>query len=73
MAYVPLSLLEREEICVALTGDPVVSCAAIGVRIGRHPATIGRELARDGGRASYRASTAHADACVRRARPRDLT
>lgn len=71
MAYVPLSLLEREEIRVALTEDPVVSCAAIGVRIGRHPTTISREFARNGGRACYRAAIADAVALTRRARPRD--
>lgn len=68
MAYVPLSLLEREEIRVALTEDVAVSCAAIGRRIGRHPTTISRELERNGGRACYRAAIA--DACATRARTR---
>lgn len=71
MAHVPLSLLEREEILVALTEDPVVSCSVIGARIGRHPTTIGRELTRNGGRGCYRAAAADADALARRARPRD--
>ena len=70
MAYVPLSLLEREEIRVALTEDLVVSCAAIGRRIGRHPTTIGRELARNGGRDRYRAATADARAVRARSRRR---
>jgi len=70
MAHVPLSLFEREEIRVALTEDPAGSCAAIGRRIGRHPTTIGRELARNGGRDCYRAATADARAERARTRPR---
>ena len=70
MAHVSLSLLEREEILVALIEDPVVSCAAIGRRIGRHPTTIGRELERNGGRGCYRAATADARAARARSRPR---
>ena len=70
MAHVPLSLLEREEILVALTEDPVVSCAALARRIGRHPTTIGRELERNGGRDRYQAATADARAARARCRPR---
>src|SRR5450759_5958081 len=50
----PLSLLEREEIGVALIKDQDVAWAVIGRRIGRHPTTISREVMGRGGRKRYR-------------------
>ena len=60
-----LSLDEREEISRGVAaGD---SLRSIGVRLGRAASTVSRELARNGGRSSYRAH--HADrAALRRAR-----
>ena len=60
-----LSLTEREEISRGVAaGD---SLRMVGARLGRAPSTISRELARNGGRLSYRAH--HADrAALRRAR-----
>ena len=56
MAYAPLSLLEREEIRVAIVEDPGVAFAVIGVRIGRDRSTVSREVSRNGGRHGYRAA-----------------
>ena len=60
-----LSLDEREEISRGVAaGD---SLRSIGVRLGRAASTVSRELARNGGRSSYRAH--HTDrAALRRAR-----
>jgi len=60
-----LSLYEREEISRGVAaGD---SLRMVAARLGRSPSTIGRELARNGGRHRYRAH--HADrAALRRAR-----
>jgi len=67
----PLTLSEREEIAVALSEDREVSWAEIARRVGRHPTTIGREVAGRGGRCGYRPAIAQRDAERGRARPRD--
>src|SRR5215213_8887278 len=60
-----LRLAEREGISRGLAaGD---SCRVIAQRLGRAPATVSREVARNGGRRCYRAQTADA-AADRRAR-----
>ena len=62
-----LSLVEREEISRGLAaGDSMRSIAS---RLGRAPSTISRELARNGGRGSYRAHAAEKRAWVRGRRP----
>lgn len=68
-----LSLLEREEIRVAVAqGKSIREIAEV---IGRHPSTICRELARNGGRKGYRATKADDRACSQMARrkPSKLT
>jgi len=40
MPGAPLSLLEREEISLALTEDHLSPWAVIGRRVGRHPTTV---------------------------------
>jgi len=67
----PLTLLEREEIAVALIEDRGVSWAEIGQRIGRHPTTIGREVAGRGGRSQCRPAIAQRVADTNRRRRRD--
>ena len=63
-----LTLVEREEISRALvTGHSIRSIAA---RIGRAPSTVSREIKRNGGQASYRASQADSAACERAHRPK---
>jgi IS30 family transposase len=66
-----LSLAEREEIAVGIAAG---QCAAVIARgLGRHPATIGREIARNAvvrWPASYRAVPAQAKAEARAARPK---
>nr|MBA2664417.1 helix-turn-helix domain-containing protein [Lujinxingiaceae bacterium] len=52
-AAVRLTLGEREEIRVALVAG--ASLRAIARRIARHPGTIAREVAKNGGRDQYRA------------------
>lgn len=71
MAYAPLSLPEREEIRVALTEDRDVAFAAVGVRLGRHPSTVSREVGRNGGRHAYCAAVANERAEEQRSRPRE--
>ncbi|MFV0306535.1 MAG: helix-turn-helix domain-containing protein [Desertimonas sp.] len=71
MPGAPLSLPEREEIARALIEDREVSWASIGDRVGRHPATVAREVARKGGRDRYRAAVADRRAQRCRRRPRD--
>lgn len=72
MPGAPLSLPEREEICLALIEDPGVSWTAISRRVGRHRTTIGREVAAHGGRLKYRPATADrtAQRCRKRSRDR---
>lgn len=63
-----LTLAEREEISRALvTGKSIRSIAA---RLGRAPSTISREVQRNGGRDSYRASQADETAWARARRPK---
>jgi IS30 family transposase len=66
-----LTLVEREEI--AILHAQKVTAAEIGRRLGRHRATIGRELARNCQRArphGYRASSAQAQTEARARRPK---
>lgn len=65
-----LSLREREEINVALIEDRARPWAEIARRIRRHPTTVAREVARNGGRARYRAAMAQRAAERARCRPR---
>lgn len=63
-----LSLGEREEISRALvTGESIRSIAA---RLGRAPSTVSRELKRNGGQESYRATQADTAARDRALRPK---
>jgi IS30 family transposase/DNA-binding CsgD family transcriptional regulator len=63
-----LRLAEREGISRGLAaGD---SCRVIAQRLGRAPATVSREVARNGGRRCYRAQTADAAADRRARRPK---
>jgi IS30 family transposase len=58
-----LSMAEREEISRGVAAGQ--SCRQVAARLGRAPSTVSRELARNGGRHSYRAQAA--DAAFRRA------
>lgn len=71
MAHEPLSAHERDEIARSLLLNPQVRWAEIGRLLDRHPATISREVARNGGRLDYRPTVAQARAqrCRRRTRP----
>lgn len=66
----PLSLLEREEIALALLEDRNVPWAEVGRRIARHPTTVAREVGAAGGRERYRPVTADRRALTQRCRPR---
>ncbi len=63
-----LSTAEREEISRGVAGRE--SVRAIARRLGRSPSTITRELARNGGRRRYRATTAEQAAWDRARRPK---
>ena len=64
-----LTFSEREEIAVARAGGE--SMRSIARRLGRHPSTVSRELARNAEESGrYRATTAHARAYVRASRPK---
>lgn len=65
-----LSLCEREEISFGLIEEPELSWAELGRRVGRHPTTIAREVARNGGRHGYRPVTAELRAARQQRRPR---
>jgi len=63
-----LSLADREEISRGLElGE---TFAVISVRVQRHPTTISREVARNGGRSNYRAWRADQHTHLRAARPK---
>jgi len=70
MPGAPLSLPEREEICLALTEDRSVSWAEIARRTRRHPTTISREVVASGGREHYRPAMADQRAARQLCRPR---
>ena len=63
-----LSLVEREEISRGLAAG--CSIRSIAVALGRAPSTVSREVARNGGRRSYRAARADRRAWDRAARPK---
>jgi len=63
-----LTLSEREEISRAVVAGH--SMRSIAVQLGRAPSTISRELKRNGGQESYRASQADASAWDRGRRPK---
>jgi IS30 family transposase len=63
-----LTLAEREEISRGIAGGE--SDRAIGRRLGRSHTTIGREIARCGGRRRYRAHFADEEAWLRARRPK---
>jgi len=63
-----LTLAEREEISRGLAAGE--SLRSIGTRLGRCASTISREVARNGGRAAYRAGSADARAWDRATRPK---
>lgn len=63
-----LTLAEREEISRALARDE--SFHEIAVRLSRAPSTVCREVARNGGRACYRALEADKKALARARRPK---
>lgn len=64
-----LSLLEREEISRGLMA--MESIRSIAQRMGRAPSTISREIRRHGGKATYRATVADADAWALARRPKE--
>ena len=70
MPGAPLSLPEREEIGVALIEDRAMQWAVSARRIRRHPTTIMREVAANGGRAHYRPAFAERRADKERCRTR---
>jgi len=63
-----LTVEDREEISRGLAAGE--SLRAIADRIGRPPSTVSREVAANGGRDGYRATTAERAAVVRRRRPK---
>lgn len=65
-----LTMLDREEISRGLAED--LEYQEIARRIGRDPSVISREVARHGGRASYRAAAADEAAAAARERPKKL-
>ena len=70
MPGAPLSLLEREEISLALTEDRDAPWATIARRVHRHPTTVMREVERNGGRRGYRPAVAERRSESQRCRPR---
>jgi IS30 family transposase len=70
MPGAPLSLLEREEISLALIEDRSTTWAEIARRVRRHPTTISREVGANGGRIRYRPASADKSATAKLGRPR---
>ncbi len=66
---VGLRVEEREMISRELAGG--LSCRAIAVVLGRHQSVVSREVARHGGRGSYRAVAAQECADRGRGRPKE--
>ena len=66
---VQLSIEDREEISRGIVAEE--SGREIGRRIGRHFSVVNREIARNGGRSSYRASDAQRTARISARRPKD--
>ena len=64
----PLTAHEREEIRAGIERGE--SDSDVARRLGRHRSTIGREVARNGGRDAYTATAAHTRAQAQRARPK---
>src|SRR2546426_10405463 len=67
-APLALSLEEREEISRGIAAGRSMRQIAVG--LGRCPSTVSRELGRNGGRATYRASEADQSAWERAGRPK---
>jgi IS30 family transposase len=65
-----MALLERDEISRGLVEDPMMTWTELARRVGRHPGTVAREVARHGGRHRYRAAVADARAVRSRRRRR---
>ena len=63
-----LTLAEREEVSRGLHAGE--SLREIAARLGRAPSSVCREVARNGGRAAYRAAAAQAAAALRALRPK---
>ena len=63
-----LSLVEREEISRGLCAG--LSARKIAVQLDRHPSTVSREIAKNGGRDAYRAAVADSQAWNRARRPK---
>jgi IS30 family transposase len=63
-----LTLAEREDISRGIAADE--SARSIAARIGRAPSTVSREIARHGGRSSYRATDADTTAWESALRPK---
>src|SRR5690349_3462281 len=65
-----LTFEERETISRELSRDRNCPTRLLGALLGRHHSTVAREIKVNGGRAAYRAGTAHGRAVAHRPRPR---
>ncbi|MCP3853379.1 MAG: IS30 family transposase, partial [Actinomycetia bacterium] len=68
----PLSASERDDIHALLSQKPEVAWAEVGRELGRHPTTIAREVDPNGGRDSYRPSSAQRRCDQERCRSRPV-